>query len=267
MSLRPHKAYFLVKINKEQQKKRLEQTDSGIFLAMNYVFMTRCMQNAEIVDIGEFAHKAFPEAKIGDTLIIHHFIEGDEDGSEYLVDTDKIFNYYVCSGYCLPGERVLAYGIWDGEKLISHPGYIFLESEPVVPPKSLDEIINSKTEVSSSGLLLFTDWKETREDKEAKMKILQDEVAVHQKHQQNKGEVYERQKELRRLSKELNTWYETGYVVAGCNPAPVDGNGVPVKVGDTVYVESMVAQTKIEFMGKEYRVAPSDDISALKVNS
>src|ERR1700749_1621609 len=103
MSLRPHKAYFLVKINKQEQKDRVEKTDSGIYLAPNYVWLTRCMQNAEIVAIGDFAHKSFPEARVGDTLIIHHFIEGDDETpTEYLVDSDETYNYYVCSGYCLP---------------------------------------------------------------------------------------------------------------------------------------------------------------------
>lgn len=268
MPLRPHKAYFLVKINKEEQKNRREKTNSGIYLAPNYVWMTRCMQNAEIVAIGEFAHKSFPEAKIGDTLLMHHFIEGgDEDqGDNFLVDSDEKFNYYVCAGYCLPGERVLTYGIWTGEKLISHPAWVFLETEPAPLELSLQEVINEKTELNAGGIVVFKNWKETREDKENKMAALKDQITVLAKWPQNKEVVYGYQQEINRLSKELNTWYQTAYTVAGTISSTFESS-YPIYPTNIIFLRSLVAQTKIEFMNKEYRVAPSEEIAAIHISN
>lgn len=66
---------IIIKIDLHAQAIKRNASDSGLALSPLFIAMLRNLQIAEIIDMGDEAHKMYPELEIGDTAIIHHSIE------------------------------------------------------------------------------------------------------------------------------------------------------------------------------------------------
>lgn len=77
LKMNSNKQYFLVKIDLEEQRKRLELLP-GFTIANNFSDMKYYLQCAPVISIGSKAAKWFPEVELGDVLVFHHTVEDDE---------------------------------------------------------------------------------------------------------------------------------------------------------------------------------------------
>ena len=112
----------------------------------------------------------------------------------------------------------------------------------------MDEYIEKNT-TQVGSLILFNDWKETREDKEAKTVRLKEEIKSLSKstmHDHIKRGIEEKEMEAAKITEEINKTVYKPYKVAYHNPS------LPVK--ENVYSLSAAALTEIEFMDKTYIV-------------
>jgi hypothetical protein len=269
---KPNGHYILIRTSRQEEKDRREKKGS-IYLPASQIFMTRNLQHGEVIDIGALAQKKFPEVRIGHTLLVHHFVQAEselEAKDEHLVHQDETFNYYVVTVDQIAGKTAEAYAVWDGEKLITNPYYVFLNYDaPVALDSDLDALAG-KMNVSASGLLTFGTWVESREDKEKKLAVIKMEVealsrsGTHKEHVA-KG-IKEKEVQMDRISAEINGKYFAPYTVAAFNQQLKDDFDGQLEVGSVLYVLEFAAQTTIEFFGKEYRVVKVSDayIGALK---
>lgn len=265
---RPHSPYFLIKISRKDKEKAKEKVGS-IFVAPSQTFMQYNLQCGEIVDIGDGAAKYFPQAKIGHTLIIHHFCEANSDTEateEHLVHWDDEYNYYVVTAYEYNGKNVEAYGVWDGEKIIPNKDYVFLKTiVPVHKDLPPDEIINQQLKVSKHGLLVFENWTDSRESKEAKMAEVKNEVESLSKSGTNKRHIQqgiaEKEMDMNKMSAEINKQKYLPYTVAYAN---IDLRiGRRVAEGDTLYMLNIACSTEIKFNNVNYIVTKTKFIGCL----
>lgn len=256
---RPASPYFLIKISRKEQRNKRNKIGS-ILIPETETYMMYNAQAGEIVGIGQRAHEYFPEAKIGDILLIHHFCEGEsetESRLDHLVHQDEDYNYYVVAAFDYGRKGNETYGVWDGEKIIPNKDYIFLEVPAKDDPKSPDEYINSALSKSSGGLLVFSNWTESRETKAEKMQRLKREIQELSKSGAQKPHIAEgikvKEAELERLSLDINNKSYQQYTVAAFNPELKES--LPeIEIGALVYVLNIAAQTEIDFMGKKYIV-------------
>lgn len=248
MQLIPLPPYFIIKINIEKQKERKEKIGS-FYVHHAHAHMQRNMQEGEIVQMGTIASKNFPQAKIGDTLIVHHFVEGSEKEKSSLIYSDDTFNYYNVTSSDYNGRRNETYGIWDGEKIIPHPDFIFIDPEIKQNEIAADEFIETNTKQVGS-LILFTNWTETRESKEEKAQTIMQEIKS-----QSKGKslsdsttrgIEEKQREAEKITASLNEKKYLPFKVAYYNPA--------FNIKEKVFALSMAANLELEFMEKTYIV-------------
>lgn len=255
----------MVKISRKEQQNRKQKVGS-IIIPETQRFMMYNAQAGEIVEIGQRAHEYFPEAKIGDTLLIHHFCEGENESEsrlDHLVHQDENYNYYVVAAFDYGRKGNETYGVWNGEKIIPNKDYIFLEVPIKDDPKSPDEYINSALSKSSGGLLVFSNWTESRETKAEKMQRLKREIQELSKSGAQKPHIAEgikvKEAELEKLSLDINNKSYQQYTVAAFNPELKES--LPeIKVGNLVYVLNIAAQTEIDFMGTKYIVTKSSYI-------
>lgn len=271
-NLKPLPSFFLIKIGKIDQKERKNKI-GNIFIPQTTVFMTREVQYGEIVHIGERAGKAFPEAEIGDTLLIHYFVSGkqseDADEGRYKIDEDEKFNYYLVTAMSHNGRQNESYGVVkkDGT-IITHKDYILLETEkPAESDLPPDEFINKSISKTKGGLFLFNQWKESREEKGAKMAELKNRVqelsksGIHLPHVA-KG-IRELEMEMDVISKDISKKQYLPYSVAAFNPILNEWFDAGINAGDVIYMYNIACNTKIEYNAKEYIVAKSDYIGTL----
>lgn len=265
----PAKYYFLIRIRREEESQRKEKI-GNIILAPSQVFMTRNTQCGEIVAIGELAQKHFPEARIGHTLLVHHFVQGQNETDareDHLVDQDGEYNYYVVSAYSFHRKNNETYAVWDGEKIIPNKDYIFLEPEMVVDPKSPDEYIEAALKKTDSGLLVFENWKDSRETQTEKIKSLKTEIdalcksGTHKPHVQKAIE--QKEAEIKTLSANLNKRCYEPYTIAAFNPSLREDFKMEICKGDEIWMSNISTQTEIEFNGSRYRVAKIDYIGCI----
>ncbi len=275
--MRPQKHYFLVRINRKEQKEREEKIGS-IYIPPTYTHMTRCMENAEIVAIGERAHEEFPEARVGDRLIIHHFIEGatdDHGNHEWLVDQDEVYNYYVVPSHEYNGERNMCYGVYNGETIIPSKDYIFLNDAPPPKPKrTIDKILDDAIKTTASGLIVFKEWKQERPDVEEEMKRLeQDNIQLASNFgnpnidlgrlREAEQQYKENDKRIKELSKLINLKEYKPFTVAFYNRMLARDFGTHITPKDFVFVQNFASKTITEFMDKKYFVASIEYLGAL----
>src|SRR5688572_3754404 len=174
----PMPSYFLIRISREKEI-RQKQKIGSIIIPETQTFMMYNVQAGEIVAIGKKAAEYFPEAKIGDTLLCHHFVQGlneHEAREDHLIHQDEVYNYYVVTCFDFHRKSNETYGIWDGVKIIPNKDYIFLEVPTKDDPTSPDEYINSALQKTTSSILTFTNWTESRETKADKMQRLKSEI-------------------------------------------------------------------------------------------
>ena len=153
-NIKPLPPYYVIKIGKVEQREKKEK-EGSLYFPTAYAYMRRELQFGEIIAIGIEARDYFPEAAIGDMLLVHHFVSGkrtDKGFNFYIIHEDDDFNYYAVNAMEIPGERQLAYGIYSYGKFIPTPDHIFLE----IPKEQ------SGIELRESGLYSVTERKKTR---------------------------------------------------------------------------------------------------------
>jgi co-chaperonin GroES (HSP10) len=268
MKLKPMPPYFLIKIpiKKSESKGIIIVPDTLKFMAYN-------MQCGEVVEIGEDASEYFPEVKIGYTLIVHHFVEGNDDHEarvDHLVHSDGLYNYYVVTAFQFNGKDCETYGVWDGKKIIPNKDYIFLHSEEQQNKDlSPDEMINQALTKSESGLYFFKEWIENRETKEEKQHELKKQVeslsksGVNKRHIQ-KG-ILEKEREMENISVIINKQKYMPFKVSYFNNELLkhfkDRKGI--NESETIYILNIAANTKVKFMDNEYVVAKTKYIAMI----
>jgi hypothetical protein len=266
---KPHNPYFLVRT--ERVKEKEAKTKIGIlYVSEVEALMQYNLSSAEIVDISERAAKYFPEAKVGHQLLMHHFvIDVNEDAAreDHLVHQDDVHNYYVVTAYEHNGKGAECYGVWDGEKIIPNKDFVFLEDEKTVrndlPP---EEAINQSLEETATGLFLFKQWKDSREDKEQKQARLKKEVESLAKSGVNKPHIQqairEKEREMEAIGIDINKQKYQFYTVAFSNPELTNWFNRPVSAGHTLAILNIAAQSKLKFMDKQYIICKSQYIAA-----
>ncbi len=267
---RPHTPFFLVRVSKQKEKESKSKIGSFI-LPETLTFMANNTQCGEIVDIGEGAAKYFPEAKVGHILMFHHFVQMNDENearAEHLIHDDEEFNYYVVTAYGYNGKDCEAYGVWDGEKIIPNKDYVFLETEkPVNHDLPLDEAVNQNLKKSETGLFLFEQWKESREDKEEKQAELKrqvEELSKSGNHKlKTKQAILTKEWEMQAISNEINKQSYEPHTIAFANPELSEWFGRPTGAGDVLGMFNMAVGTTIKFEGVEYIVAKAKFIAYL----
>lgn len=259
----PMPSYFLIRIARKEERK---QKIGSIIIPETQTFMMYNIQAGEIVGIGKKAAEYFPEAKVGDTLLCHHFVQGlnENDAREdHLIHQDETHNYYVVTCFDFHRKSNETYGIWDGEKIIPNKDYIFLEVPTKDDPKSPDEYINSAIQQTTGGILTFTNWTESRETKADKMQRLKSEIQELSKSGAQKPHIAQgikvKEAELEQLSLNINNKSYQEYTVAAFNP-DLKNHLPEIEVGGSIYILNIAAQTEIDFMDKKYIVAKTSYI-------
>lgn len=257
---RPSKNHFLVKINKKIQKDRLEK-EGMLYLPVErvHIGMTRNMQSAEIIDIGERAHQVFPEAEIGNILLFHHFIE-DEGDESFKVHEDDEANYYVVAALELPGHNQPTFGVFNGKEIIPHADYVVLKG-----PEKIDRTELKKKE----SLFLFSNYKMSRDEINARIKEIKEvEIPSLAKSGMNNpiavNEIRAKEHHMQQLSAILNKKQSIPLTVAYANPLLNRWFGKKVKSGDILYCLNTATDYIINFQGTEYRIVSVSYIHGLK---
>lgn len=254
MQLTPLPYYFIVKINTTDQENRKEKIGS-LYLHFNEVQMQRNMQCGEICAVGSKAASQFKEAKVGDILIFHHFVEGSDKNKSNIIYSDDTYNYYNVTASEYNGRRNETYGLWNGTKIIPHPDFVFIVPEIKSKEISADTFIESNT-IKVGSLLLFSNWEEKREDKEYKTKVLTEEIKNLSKSSMNdqiKIGIETKEKEAADITLSLNRSKYTYLKVAFHNSKWIK---------DNVYALNQAALTEIDFMDKKYILLHSKYIVA-----
>lgn len=258
--LRPMPAYFLISIPRAEQSERKSRIGK-IFFHPNFVYMTRGMQCGQIIAIGDIAAKTMPTAKVGDTLLIHHFVESTE--KVQCIYSDEWFNYYVVTCKSHNGQNNQTYAVFDGLKISPHPDYIFLDCEqPRDKSLPADEYVNSQLQKRTSGLFTFKEWSVNREEISKKIQEIKSQIDSLNKTRMNEDirkVIIEREAEMNRLSSLMTKQRFQMYTIAAGNTSFYqevgDHYGVYPKDGDIIYMLNIACETKIEFNKKEYIVA------------
>lgn len=251
MNLKPLPHFFIVKVNIEEQKNRKEKIGS-LYLHFNEIQMQRNMQNGIVEAIGDIANKNFPEVEVGNILIFHHFVEVSN-----FITSDGTYNYYNVTACEWDGHRNESYAVFKEEKLIPHSDFVFIQTDIKEEFLSEDEFIDKSTKKVGS-LILFDNWEEKREDKEAKAHAITAQIKNASKGKlmsdDSKRAIEELQNEAAAITMSLNKKEYKPYKVYAANPS--------LNVKDDVYAMSIAASTTIEFMNVEYTVIPVKYIAA-----
>lgn len=224
--------------------------------------MQRNMQYGEIVGIGEKAHEYFPEAQIGHILLTHHYVEQaneHEAKQSHLIHQDSDYNYYVVAAFPHNGKGYETYGVWTGTEFIPIKDFIFLDvAPPITNDLSPDDYINQAIEQSDSGLFVFKEWKETREESTAKMKEIKQEIHNISKGKSHtvKHEILRKEEQMAEISAKINSDTYDPYTIVAINPETNEWFDNLATSGSTIYTLNKASQTTVEFKGKEYRMVP-----------
>jgi len=271
---RPLPPYFLIRVSRQEEKKS-KSTIGSFILPETMAFMAHNTQCGEIVAIGERAHEYFPEAKVGHILMCHHFVQmnnEDEAKESHLIEWDEEFNYYIVTAYDYAGKANETYGVWDGEKIIPNKDYVFLETKkPNLSDLPSGEALNQSLKVTESGLLVFEEWTETREQKEEKQAELKRQNEELSKSGTNKLHVNQaitmNQWEAEAIGRDVNRQLYMPYTVAAANHQLTEWFGRPVVPGDILGLLNLAAQTELPFNGTSYIVSKTKFIGCLFDNA
>lgn len=255
MTLKALPHYFIIKIEIEKQKQRKEKIGS-LFVHASHTFMQRNVQSGQIVSIGEIAAKQFPQAKIGDELIVHHFCENED----HLVFSDEIYNYYIITASNYNGKRNETYGAFSNGNIIPHPEFVFIEPEIKEKEIAANRVIDCRTKQVGS-LILFENWEEKRESKEEKAKILMDEIKNSSKGKSLRDDVKialeDKQSEAGKLTSSLNKKQYLPYEISAYNPILQRSYNKDLKTVSKILALDQAAMTTLEFNSKEYIIVES----------
>lgn len=265
MQLLPAPNYIIVRINKINQRNKKEK--AGILhIVTDSKNEARNMQCGEVAGVGANVPDIFPQLKIGQTAILHWFVESMQKDNK--IFEDETYNYYAATVSEHNGKANETYGVWDGENIIPNPAYIFLE-KPYIPKRgfSPEEFIEAATKKTDSGLFLFEEWDETRTDKEQKMAKINTEIQSLTKTKMSadlKNGIAVKEAELASLSNEINKQCIEFYKVAAINPdmnEEIESSfGRKIEIGEKVAALNAACKTTVEFNNAEYIVALSKHI-------
>lgn len=252
-AIHPMPDFVLIKISKQEQKDRKFKIGS-LYIPEQLIYMTRNCQAGEIVEIGGAAQELFPDAKIGDALIVHHFLESES--KPYFIDSDNIYNYYTCP--CMQTNMNLAYGYYNGETIIPHPDYVFLKVE---------KEDNQEMEITKGGILTFKNWETTREENEMKLSRLKAEAQELAKTDPNRPDVKVaiegREAEMNKISKTINTKKLLPFKIEYAHPSLSENFGKQLQKDDVLYCANFACQTKMEFQQVEYIICKVEHVHFL----
>lgn len=244
MVFKPLSPFIIVKIEKEVQSDNREK-DGYFYTHFDNVFMQRERQYGEIVAIGSEAKSIFPMIKEGHTLIFHHFVSGRdiEDNGENinLIHSDEIYNYYAVTVKSHNGERNLTYGIFDGERIIPHPDFIFLDN-PITVKKE------------ESGITTVS-YEKTRGEISAELKKIKDDIKELTKTIVSKDitdEIKRKEEYVNQLTKSINKKKYNLYPIAALSEKTKSIAGEDISIAGVL---NIACNTKVMFMDKEYIVA------------
>lgn len=265
--IRPMPAYFVISIPKKEQADRKARIGS-IFLHPSFVYMTRGMQCGQIVAIGERAGQALPEARLGDTLLVHHFVESYEKTN--CIAVDEYFYYYVVTAMSHNGQNNQTYGVFDGRKIIPHSDYLFLETkQPVDRSLTPEEYLEEELQQQKSGLFTFKEWKidiESIRKQIAEIKGFIDSLTKTRMNPEIAKVIKEKEAEMDRLSKMLQQQRFELYTIIAGNRQFFDQveehYHTRIGPGARIYMLNIACQTKMEFNKVEYIVAKSAHFGA-----
>lgn len=222
---RIHKHYFLVRINREEQRKYRERLENGIIIDPTSAYMRFNLQQGELIAIGDEVARLLPTARVGDTLIFHHSIEGtaewkgerslQEANESNLIHQDEVDNYYMVFSDYAYGVVKTKYtrSVWVDDGFCANE---FTSAEPcidVMPHLVLavpaeEEVDNremvEKEVVMADGqkasILSFKNYKDSREMLLERIEELKEESIV-----KTDRDLRTRiMKEMEELSKDLN---------------------------------------------------------------
>lgn len=273
MNIRPLPPYFIVKL----PRKKVDKVGS-IYIPQTAQYMAFNLQCGEIVAIGSRAAKQIPQARVGHTLIIHHFVEAnnEQDAKEdHLIHQTETDNYYAVTA--VPdhnGKTCEAYGIWDGDRIIPNKEYVFFYpnvtvSKNVTPDNIEQSVENGTLEVTESGLITFKQWEEKREDTEAKMDFIKKEIQDLSKSGVTKPHIKqgiaEKESEMNKMSAAINKRKYIPLKIAFYNDELlVDFPDKSLTLdGGSAYVMNFAASTEVTFMDKTYIIAQSKYVGAV----
>lgn len=240
MNLQPLSPNFLVRVPKKEENE-MREIKNGVWLHPNFVWMTRNTQCGEIVAISNKANKELPEAKEGDILLFHHFIQRshslNSDNKKFLATEDDDYKYYNVNSIECNGNNNNCYGVWDGERIIPHKEYVFLEkpneSEGWVVSK--DKLYQRMNEIKSEVTYL------------AKNAHTEEMITV----------LRAKEKEMAQMTLSLQKKEYVPYKIAYANPLL----GIPN--GTIVYALNIGCMTELDFMDKTYIIAEYKYIAAI----
>lgn len=260
--------YFLVKCSIQEQEERMSKVGS-IIIPVGHRYMVYNMEYGEIVAVGSRAAQLFPPAKVGMTLIMHHFVQGESDREseeEHLIGKDDSYKYYLVTCCAFNGKRNETYGVWDGQKIIPHPDFVFLAPEPPRQSADAKDFIDSAVTQTAGGLLVFKEWKETQETLTEKMDKIKNKIQSLSKSGLNRPHIRQQifylEEELEKISRQLNTItyepYEVEYAPEILSSR--EWFNRPITKGRKLYIQSNAANTVINFRESHYRIAKLDNI-------
>jgi hypothetical protein len=270
---KPFNPYFLVRTERIKEKEAKTKIGS-LYVSEGEALMQFNLSSAEIVDISEKAAAYFPEAKVGHQLLMHHFVLDVNEFAareDHLVHQDDTYNYYVVTAYEHNGKGSECYGVWDGEKIIPNREYVFLQTDTMsasnLPP---EEAINAALKQSETGLFLFKEWRESRDQKEAKQAALKKEVESLSKSGTQKSHIQqairEKEIEMAAIGSDINKQRYQSYSVAFANHELSEWFNRDISAGDTLAILNIATQSKITFNGIEYIVCKTKYIACLYDN-
>lgn len=265
-------AYFLISIPRKEQHERRSRIGS-IFLHPNFVYMTRGMQCGKIESIGSIAAEVMPEARLGDTLLVHHFVESYE--KSFCVAADPDFYYYVVTCMSHNGQNNQTYAVFDGKRILPHPDYIFLETKKsAITPAGVDEYLDTQLQKKESGLLTFKNWTIDKEELVKQMSEIKAQIDSLTKPGMRMTDqvakvIKEKEAEMDAISKMLNKKRYDLYQIAEISPtfkAQVEEEfHCDIWPGDWIYMLNIACETKMEFNGTEYIVAKTQHFGAPQI--
>lgn len=245
MRLQPFSPNFLIKVPKKDEIDKREKI-GNVYLHPSFVWLTRNTQCGIIHNISQGAKEQIPEAKVGDMLITHHFVQGSHSSQEtrrdFLVYADETYNYYNVISKEHNGYNNQSYAIYNGSTIIPHKQYVFLEKDLL------------RDQPNEFGYF------ETSDDIQNKLDKIKSEIMSLAKTRSNPEiarAIQEKEREQLKITKQIHAKEYIPVKIAYANPSL----GIPN--GSTVYALSIACATIIDFMGKEYRVVESKYIGAI----
>jgi len=241
MQLQPLSPNILVKVPKKTEVE-MREMKNGIYLHPNFVWMTRNTQCGEIVALSNKSKKEIPEAKVGDILLFHHFIQRSNslrgDNNKFLAAEDDDYKFYNVNAIEWNGNNNNTYGVWNGTEIIPHKDYVFLE-KPIEDTEAWHQS-NEKIYEKMEAIKLDV-------QRLAKNKMTDELMQV----------MKSKEKEMQQMTMSMQKKEYLQYKIAYANPSL----GIPN--GTYIYAINIACQCVIEFGEKEYIIAESKYMAAV----